>query len=139
MDYSNENRGTFQYDRRARQLIRFEGLRYGNITPTDIDVFAEYHDRAFIFAEIKHRDAQMPRGQGLALTRLVDRLRRGGTEAVLLLCEHDVDDTGDDVYAADVTVNAVYYRGRWSKTRKKLKEVAESFIDYAKKKEDKDG
>ena len=136
MKYNDGNRGKYQNESRARQLIRFEGLRFNNITPTDIDLFMEYHDKAFVIAEIKHRDAEMPRGQQLALTRVVDRIAATSAEAVLFYCIHQVDNTDDDVYAAQVFVRGVYYKGVWYKSRKRtLKDAITSFLNFIKARE----
>jgi hypothetical protein len=50
----------------------FSRLCWGKITPTDIDLFVEFADRLFIFAEAKRHGATMPRGQKLAFERLCD-------------------------------------------------------------------
>lgn len=130
MNCSEDNRGKFQREDRARQLVRFDGLRYGTITPTDVDMFIEYNGKAFVLAELKHRDAPMPRGQELALTRTVDALSEKA-EAVLFVCEHEVDDTSQDIVAADTLVRDVYYHGRWRRVKRiTLKEATDSFISF---------
>ena len=86
MFYDDANRGVIQNRERARQIIDFSGLRYGNITPTDIDGCIEYQDKGVAFIEIKHRDSPMPKGQELALTRLVDNNSTAGKRAVLYVC-----------------------------------------------------
>ena len=48
MEYTNENRGYFQHPERAKQNICFEGIKYGNITPTDIDGCIDYKNKATI-------------------------------------------------------------------------------------------
>ena len=35
------------------RLRDFSGLRYGRITPTDIDAFMEFGNKAFVFIEAK--------------------------------------------------------------------------------------
>ena len=42
---SNSLRGATTYKERAKQGRDFTGLRYGNITPTDIDGLIEYHGK----------------------------------------------------------------------------------------------
>lgn len=49
MNYTNENRGKIQNEEFARRIIDFSGMRYGNITPTDIDGVIEYHDTRVVF------------------------------------------------------------------------------------------
>lgn len=41
-----EERGVYKHPARARRLLLFDGMQYGNITPTDIDATIEYKDRA---------------------------------------------------------------------------------------------
>lgn len=132
MDYTNENRGKIQHDSRARQLVRFDNLRNGNMTPTDIDGFQEVHDKAFVFVEVKHRDAEMPKGQELAYRRLVDRIQKSGAEAALFLCEHYVDDTRQDVFLEKAIVRKVYYCGHWHNgDGRTYKDYSEAFLKFA--------
>ena len=134
MQYNDENRGKFQNDNRARQLIRFDGLQRGNITPTDIDGFTEVHDEAFVFVEIKYRDAQMPRGQELAYIRLVDRVQKSGAEAALFLCEQYVDDARQDVFLKEAVVRKIYHRGQWHDgDGRTYKEYYDAFLDWVDK------
>lgn len=70
MNYNE--RGKIENRNRARQIIDFSGLQYGKITPTDIDGLIEYHDKAILLLEFKYADAEMPRGQKVALERMCD-------------------------------------------------------------------
>ena len=108
MNYTDENRGSIQLRERARQLNDFHDIKYGAITPTDIDGYIEYHNEAFIFYEVKYRDAQLPRGQEIALVRLVDACWKAGYKAALIICEHNVDDPETDVPANMMKVRCVY-------------------------------
>ena len=96
-----------------RQLISFDGLRYDNGTPTDVDGLFEWRNRAFIFYEFNMRGVEMPEGQRKALERVVDALSAANKSAVLFLCLHDVENPNDDVVAADSVVDKVYYKGKW--------------------------
>jgi len=40
-------RGKIEHRDRARQIRDFSNLRYGNITPTDIDGLIEYQNKCF--------------------------------------------------------------------------------------------
>lgn len=95
------------------QKVNFDGLQYGNIHPTDIDGFIEYKDIARVFLEFKYGNAQMPRGQRLALERIVDDARRAGREAVLFLCSHNNEAGKADIDAASAIVTAIYWNGKW--------------------------
>ena len=108
-----DSRGKIQHRERMRQLISFDGLRYDNSTPTDVDGLLEWRNRAFIFYEFKMRGVEMPRGQRVALERVVDALGMANKSAVLFLCLHDVENPYDDVPAPDAEVDKVYYKGKW--------------------------
>ena len=130
MTYTDNNRGSPQYPERMKQLIRFDGLRFeGNITPTDIDGFFEVHGETFVFFEVKLSGATLPKGQSLALTRLVDYLTQAGRDAALFICIHNVQDKGTEVMAHDLKVQSVYYKGKiipWD--GRTLKESVEAFV-----------
>lgn len=132
MIYTDSNRGVIQNRARARQIIDFSGIRYGNITPTDIDGFFERGNMAFVFYEMKYGDADMPNGQRIALERLVDAMRAANKKAVLFLCRHDVDDVNADVDAENTTVDKIYFNGEWHDGEKKtLKQYSDAFMRWA--------
>ena len=108
MLYNDETRGIIQNPERARQIIDFSGIRFKNITPTDIDGLIEYKNIAYVLMEFKHREAEMPHGQSLALTRMVDDFDRQGKYATLLVCEHYVDDPKADIIARDTNCKLYY-------------------------------
>lgn len=116
MIYEDGNRGKYQFADRARQLIRFDDMIFGNITPTDIDGLIEYHNKAFILYEFKHGDAEIPKGQKLALERMVDAFTKSGKKAVAFLCKHSVDNPDKDIRAADAIVKSIYWNGAWHST-----------------------
>lgn len=135
MQYTDENRGKYQYIKRAKQLVEFEGLKYGNGTPTDVDGLIEWRDKAFIFFELKYRDAKLPTGQRKALERLVDDLAKAGKQAVLFVASHNVDDTSQAVKAANATVTGVYYNRGWrSAGGSSLKDMVDRFLRFTERK-----
>lgn len=119
MLYDDANRGIIQHRERARQIIDFHGLKYGSITPTDVDGLFEYHNKAYIFIEVKYGKQQMPGGQKLAFERLTDDVGTAGKKAVLFVCEHNVTDCEEDIVAADTIVRNIYVfnkntqKGEW--------------------------
>lgn len=135
MTYTSENRGTPQYIDRMKQVVRFDGLRFGdNITPTDIDGFFEIHGETFVFFEVKLEGATLPKGQSLALTRLVDFLQMAGRDAVLFICTHNVRDKTQAVMAHDLRVAKVYYKGKvigWD--GRTLRQSVEDFVTASQK------
>ena len=132
MIYTNENRGIIQNRERARQIIDFSGIRYGNITPTDMDGRFEKQNEAFVFFEMKYGDAEMPRGQKIAFERLVDNLTNAGKKAVLFLCRHYVEDANKDVNALETTVDSIYWNGEWHRSKgETLKNLCDRFMEWA--------
>lgn len=126
-----ETRGVIENTERAHQTIRFDGLRYGNITPTDIDMLIEYHDKAVILYEFKYEDAPMKRGQKVAIERIVDDIDDSGKIGVAFLCVHDVADCSQDVFAKDARVYQIYYNGKWHDGNlQNVKDKTDSFIKY---------
>lgn len=103
------DRGAIRNTEYAGQLRDFSGLRYGNITPTDMDALIEYHDRCYVLAETKYKGAAVPDGQLLALTRLVNDLKK---PAVLFITSHTTP-PGVMIDMANTTVERVYFRGKW--------------------------
>lgn len=126
-----ESRDKWTLGERAHQCIRFEGLRFGNISPTDIDGMLE-HNGTYIIYEWKLTDKKMPRGQELALTRLVDDLTRARRHAVLFLCSHDQLNPAEDVEGAEAIVTRVYFSGHWhAGTGRTVKEMTRRFLAFA--------
>lgn len=130
MEYTNENRGSIQLRDRARQIIDFKGLRYGNITPTDIDGVIEYHDKSIMLIEMKYKDAKLPKGQKIALTRMVDNIEKANKDACLFICYHNIDNTEIDIDAAGTDVRFIYWKRHWYQCNKKLDKVIEQHIRY---------
>lgn len=84
------DRGVIKNRRRAEQsqLRDFSGLRFGKITPTDVDCFIEYRDQCVVFAELKYGKISPDRleeGQRLALERLADNSKK---PSLLILAQH---------------------------------------------------
>ena len=98
-----------------QQIKNFSGMRFGNISPTDIDGFMDFGDRLFIFIESKCGGAPVPRGQMLALERLCDatnNLPRRYSFAIL--CDHTTPN-GEDVDFATQSVRIYRRNGQWHK------------------------
>lgn len=132
MNYTNENRGSIQFKNRAKQIIDFSGIRFSNITPTDIDGVIDYHDRAFVFIEMKLDGAEMPYGQQLCLERIVNAIQKSDRDACALLCRHNKRSTEEDVQAAETYVERVFWKGSWHGLKRPMttKEVVESFLRF---------
>lgn len=107
-------RGVFEHRARAKQLLLFDGLRWDNITPTDLDAFVDFGGRAFVLIELKHEGTPLKRGQELAIERAVDTWNRGGVTTMALVATHSIADPDADVVVAD----AVVVRVRLGRPRK---------------------
>lgn len=131
MTYDDENRGKIQNRLRSQQIIDFSGIRYKNITPTDIDGFFEKAGKAFVFYEYKLQGAEIPKGQELALTRIIDGLSTAGKTAVLFICRHNEINPVNDIKAANAIVEKIYWQGKWHKGKNKtVKEHTDKFMNW---------
>lgn len=81
-------RGAVHSPARAAQLRDFTGLRYGLITPSDIDAFIDFGGKAYVIIETKVVGNPLPQGQRLLLERLCDALN-GSAHALVLIAEHN--------------------------------------------------
>lgn len=102
-------RGKIEHRERAAQIRDFSGLRYGNITPTDIDGLIEYKDRLFIFFELKMSGVDLPYGQALAIQRICDSLKK---PAIAFVANHNTP-IGQDIDTASAVVCQYYWHGKW--------------------------
>jgi hypothetical protein len=101
------------------QIKDFSGLRFGKITPTDIDGFIDFGGKLFVFIEAKYGEAQLSFGQRLALERLVDACHRPpDRHSILFLVRHDSE---KDIDLAEARVTNVRIDGVW--TEPKLPEL----------------
>lgn len=114
--------------------MRFDGFRYGSITPTDIDGVIDYHDFVWVLFEAKLAGKDVPRGQRLALERLIQNAYRARKHGIALIIEHEVDDCRKDVYAKDCMVREVYTteKMQWRPPRYPItaKGMADAYINY---------
>lgn len=108
-------RGVIRNRQFAQQIRDFSGLRFGSITPTDIDGFVEFQDRLFIFIESKFGNSEPPRGQMLALERLCDACEQHGhRRSVVLMLKHSIlADSGLDIDFGRLLVSRYRLCGKW--------------------------
>ena len=127
-------KGVIQNRARAKQLRDFSGLRFGNITPTDIDGLIEYHGKGYIILELKLRDAVLSDGQRLALERLTDDLSRAHKPTICILANHDTFEPEEDIDAANALVTEYRWQRQWQiqKTSYNVREFIELFLSKIK-------
>ena len=105
-------RGVIRNRQFASQLRLFEGLKWGTITPTDIDGLIDFSGEAFVFIETKRAGSSLPLGQRIALEHLTDLINATGTPCVALVAVHTSD---GDIRVADCEVVEYRFRGMWNK------------------------
>ena len=96
--YQVTQRGVYENVRRGRQLLRFDGIQWGNITPTDIDCIVEFHDSVWVMCEVKMKNKDLPEGQRLTLERFVNDTTKAGKHSIAIVAEHDIRDPRKDVF-----------------------------------------
>lgn len=113
-------RGKIRNREWAKQLRDFSGLRFGNITPTDIDGFADFGNRVFIFIEAKYGNTKCEGGQRLAFERLCDGCQKAGVQTYFLIVEHYVENPRNDIDVANCIVREFRYKGEWHFFKKEV-------------------
>lgn len=109
---SEPMRGRIRNRERARQLRDFSGLRFGKITPTDIDCVIEFKDKLFVLVEFKMFGAPMDFGQQLCFERLCNAINSNARHAFAIVAEHDTP-IHSDIDAGNATVKQVYKNNKW--------------------------
>jgi hypothetical protein len=122
-------RGRVTYKSRAKQERDFTGLRYGTITPMDIDGLIEYHNKCYVIYEAKHIGAPpMLDGQRIALERLCDDLQKA-KPTILIVCEHNTP-ANQAIDFAGCMVQMYRYGGKWHCPRiVSVKDVTDRFLE----------
>jgi hypothetical protein len=111
--YPKREPGRIYHPARARQLNSFTGLKFGTITPTDLDGLIDYHNERFAFLELKLRDAPVSDAQATAIIRVVDAIVAGKKRAAFFVAEHCEDDPTVDVPADRCLIRCVYIHQMW--------------------------
>lgn len=104
--------GSVRHREFAEQGKDFTGLKFGTITPTDLDLSVDFGGKLFVFGEAKFGDAALPVGQRLNLERICDAITRGGGTAIGMVLSHHAP-PDQQIPFADTTVRAYYGDGQW--------------------------
>ena len=127
--YYMQNRGVIKFRERKKQILDFGGIRFGNITPTDIDVLIEYHNKCYVIVEVKYGDVEILFGQKLALERMCDDFEKAGKPSVFIISRHEIDNPEEDVTLAKVIASKYYFRKTWKDAHNETtEEVIKRFI-----------
>ena len=109
---NDADRGKIRNRQCAAQLKDFSGLRFGKITPTDIDGFVDFQNKAFVIFEVKHGSTPMPYGQRLGYERLADACEKAGIRTLVIVAHHEVH-APQDIDVSALRVTQVRLQGRW--------------------------
>ena len=110
---ATDNRAHIDHADRFKQPLLFEGLTIGKMYPTDIDAMTEYHDRLFIFMEVKYEDTPISYGQITALERTANALQETGRDAIVFICRHSIEDKTKPIMLKDTITTKAYFKGHW--------------------------
>jgi hypothetical protein len=94
-------------------------LRFGKITPTDIDGALDFNGHIFIFLEAKFEGAELPDGQRLHLRNQCLSHVRGGAIAVALVLSHRTP-PDDQIDFAHCVVSEVFADAKWRRPKEQL-------------------
>ena len=129
---SYEKRGSYNHVSMGKQLLCFDGLAYGNVTPMDIDGLIEWHDQKRVLIEIKRKGVYVLTGERLALERMVNDFQEAGKESLAIIADHTVFDTKKDVMVEDCLVREIYHsrERRWRPPKKMMtvRALLDSFL-----------
>ena len=105
--------GVIRHRTRSLQVNDFRNLRYGKITPTDIDGALEFNGKLFIFIEAKFIGTPIGRGQELFLERITDSLTFNPQHfAYAIIADHH-HPSDEDVDFSNMTERTIRQNGRW--------------------------
>ena len=110
--YTKPVRGVIQNREAAKRINDFSGLRWGRITPTDIDLFLDFQNKVFIVGEGKTEGVPIKPGQGYALQRVTDACAKVGY-SLLIVWDVPLSLVGD-VPVHNMVVRSSYQDGAWN-------------------------
>lgn len=139
----NNNPGIVNYPNRFRQICNFNELKYGTITPSDIDLVIEYHDKKWLLGELKLDGVELPIGQRLLLERAAIDYSLAKKQTIAFVAHHFVTDYTEDIDVSKAFVTEICIgettndeygrrRGEWHKVNYAItvKELCDSFIGH---------
>lgn len=114
--------------------MRFDGVRYGNLSPTDFDAVLDIEGRIWVVFEVKFLGQELPMGQRIALERFIKDAKKAGKHGIVIVADHRVQDPMQDIMLKDCMVREVYTTEmlRWYPMRKPFRAevVAHSYISH---------
>lgn len=94
---------------RFNQVRNFAGMKFGTITPSDLDLTIEYHNKRRILGELKYADTQLPNGQRWLLERYTLDFIHAGKPSIAFIAKHYVSDCTQDIMVADAVIDEVFF------------------------------
>ena len=107
--------GEVYNDTLFKQNTLFKGLKWGEITPTDIDGTIDFGNKAWVIFELKHTGNDLPPGQRWAFERMVDNLNKI-KPAICFIAEHSTRPEDDIIASEAIVVEYRYKEKKWMKT-----------------------
>lgn len=102
-------RGDIFNERRYKQLVSFVGLEFERkITPTDFDMVIDFGGKEIVIGEFKLFGNELPHGQRLCITNILEALFRSGVKPLGLIACHDVPPE-ERIEAATLIVSEVWF------------------------------
>ena len=123
--------GVIRNRERVQQIRSFAGMRFGAISPTDIDGFFEIRDHVFVFIETKYGDSPLTTGQRKAFERLTDAIEPPRW-ALFVVARHD-QQLPHDIDVASCAVTRYRWKAQWRTPGREVtvRELVERFIKKA--------
>lgn len=131
-----KERGVIHNEGRAKQLILFDGLEYGNISPTDMDGVIDYRNKFWIIYEAKCTGAPFPTGQRLTMEHFIDMADDAKRYGIALVADHNVADVTKSVSLMACKVRWIYTteekKWREPETEMTVKEISDKYYELYK-------
>lgn len=121
--------GVLIHPEQAIQVRDFTGMRWGPITPMDLDGLVHFSGKVFVFIELKYEWAPLLKGQRIALEVLADVISSTGRPCVSLVASHQVHE--GDIVVADCMVTEYRFKRQWLRPHKAItvREAIDSFLE----------
>lgn len=121
--------GVLIHPEQAVQVRDFTGMRWGSITPMDLDGLIHFSGKVFIFIELKYDRAPLLKGQRIALEVLTDVISSTGKPSMSLVASHQVHE--GDIVVADCMVTEYRFKRQWLRPHRAItvREAIDSFLE----------
>ena len=111
-------RGKIRNREYANQVKDYSLLCWGKMTPTDIDGFLDFHNRIFVFLEVKQGSSSLSTGQRIAYENLANATDKSGIATLVLIAVHDKKNPSHYNEQGDILVDVLpiakyFWRRKW--------------------------